>query len=460
MTANVSSQDRPLYEVRDTGAKGLAVFAVQDIAAGTLLISEEPLIAVPSGAGMNSLILQSFDDLTPEQRIVYISLASRKIPEEDNDSQDCDLYRDHADAQGDEAGGNQDLSAAEDRQSEETESSDGCDVSVQCSEHDHLVNVDDSDLPVQSAEQDHLDEHGSDMPISKATSKDKMQEQTHDEVILGAVPKSTQMQQESTPARISPISDEDDSHSNNTTDPSSASEESEPGYSCPNDITVNQIKSTHTRHDSKSATPSPISTNKISQPSHVSDSIQLRQKGDEEDDTNEHEPPTPSPEQIINIFQTNALGCESSTPNSTPLAVICPLAARLNHSCIPNVFCALNPLTNQHTVYTIKAIAAGEEVNTSYILSTYTIGSQRKAELGKWGFKCGCVVCVPGVVGEKSDMRRAELGTLKEKADGVQIRFGQGLLTTQGARMGAECALRMVGLMQEEGLVGADLADL
>lgn len=67
-------------------------------------------------------------------------------------------------------------------------------------------------------------------------------------------------------------------------------------------------------------------------------------------------------------------------------------AARLNHSCSPNVFHRYNPNLNRLTIHALRDIRPGEELNTSYIDICHPTAARRQI-LKDWGFKCGCAAC-------------------------------------------------------------------
>lgn len=68
------------------------------------------------------------------------------------------------------------------------------------------------------------------------------------------------------------------------------------------------------------------------------------------------------------------------------------LASRFNHSCIPNVHNAYNPMIQMETFHNIRDIQAGEELTISYI-SGISMRHERQAQLKKWGFQCRCPAC-------------------------------------------------------------------
>lgn len=162
---------------------------------------------------------------------------------------------------------------------------------------------------------------------------------------------------------------------------------------------------------------------------------------------------------IINIFETNALGIEVSAVNEPHnFAALCPLASRLNHSCTPNVFCAFNESTENHTVHAIRAIKAGDELYNSYIKGSYLTTSKRQDELDKWAFRCTCPACSGEIQG--SDERRARLAHLQSVAEEPKDHMKRGDLTPQLAREFVGVLEEMVVIMETEGLIGGEMADM
>lgn len=71
-----------------------------------------------------------------------------------------------------------------------------------------------------------------------------------------------------------------------------------------------------------------------------------------------------------------------------------PLYSRINHSCVPNVHNSYNPGLQRLIVYSIRDIAAGEQITTSYFDSACRTRQQRrKNAMQRWGFVCSCVAC-------------------------------------------------------------------
>jgi len=117
-------------------------------------------------------------------------------------------------------------------------------------------------------------------------------------------------------------------------------------------------------------------------------------------------------------------------------------AARMNHSCTPNVCHSWNENLGWVTVHAIRDIELGEELCTSYI--ELCAGKKERAEgLGGWGVRCRCVVCEGGE-------GRAEMGGMAEKLTGFVGRDGR-----RGGCEGEEmmaAARRMVQLCEDDGI--------
>jgi len=142
---------------------------------------------------------------------------------------------------------------------------------------------------------------------------------------------------------------------------------------------------------------------------------------------------------VIDIFNSNAWQTGSCTS-------ICPLAARFNHSCVPNASFAWNSRTSQITVHAIVAIPAGEQINLSYERPYQTMKS-RHEKLAAYGFICSCKACSSDV--DASDVRRSRMVVLD-----ARIRTGRRQLWRSPV---PKAALELVKLLKEEGLVGEAL---
>jgi hypothetical protein len=80
--APAENPDRVLFEVRTSEGKGRGLFATQDIARGSLIMLETPVISLkrPNGPGKPYLakqVQQAFKKLTPQEKDLFLSLSDR-----------------------------------------------------------------------------------------------------------------------------------------------------------------------------------------------------------------------------------------------------------------------------------------------------------------------------------------------------------------------------------------------
>ncbi|KAK4544973.1 hypothetical protein LTR36_003878 [Oleoguttula mirabilis] len=134
-------------------------------------------------------------------------------------------------------------------------------------------------------------------------------------------------------------------------------------------------------------------------------------------------------------------------------------AARLNHSCVPNVHHSFNPKINQQTVYAMRDILPGEELVTTYLggPASYFIRSQRLETLRHgYGFSCTCPAC-SDTTGQ-SDTRREVLGALAWGLQQFLDGGGQGQpYVPVTPAMALQQAESIIGLLIEEGLISVEL---
>ncbi|KAI0326126.1 SET domain-containing protein [Cubamyces sp. BRFM 1775] len=149
----------------------------------------------------------------------------------------------------------------------------------------------------------------------------------------------------------------------------------------------------------------------------------------------------------LGIFETNALPCgkaKGTGGGGTRRAGIFLLAARLNHSCQPNLARWWDEGAQRMTFRALRDIAEGDELCMNYV-DVLGTKAQRMEELRTaFGFECVCEACA--LVGEElleSDRRRAAIRRLFEEV-GVC-----GNEPTLGLRK-VKLALR---LLKDEGLV-------
>ncbi|KAH9888097.1 SET domain-containing protein [Cubamyces lactineus] len=149
----------------------------------------------------------------------------------------------------------------------------------------------------------------------------------------------------------------------------------------------------------------------------------------------------------LGIFETNALPCgktKGGGSGGTRRAGIFLLAARLNHSCQPNLARWWDDGAQRMTFRALRDIVEGDELCMNYV-DVLGTKAQRMEELRTaFGFECVCEACA--LVGEElgeSDRRRAAIRRLFEEV-GVC-----GNEPTLGLRK-VKLALR---LLKDEGLV-------
>jgi hypothetical protein len=142
---------------------------------------------------------------------------------------------------------------------------------------------------------------------------------------------------------------------------------------------------------------------------------------------------------VIDIFNSNAWQTGSRTS-------ICPLAARFNHSCVPNASFAWNARLGQITIYAIVSIPADTQIKLSYE-RPYQTTSSRRAKLSAYGFTCACPACSDASC--CSDVRRSRMLLLD-----ARIRTGRRQLWRSPV---PKAALELIRLLKEEGLVGEAL---
>lgn len=159
---------------------------------------------------------------------------------------------------------------------------------------------------------------------------------------------------------------------------------------------------------------------------------------------------------IWSIFATNAFGLERSDGSVAP--AICSKAARLNHSCVPNVFCAYNEELDLHTVHAVRDIAAEEELLVSYIPGSYLVRQQRQEELlDRYRFMCVCPSCeVPQEGDDHSEHRHLRMQQLDTELK--SIRNNLEITGPEGMQAAAERLDELVGIMEGEEGVLAELA--
>lgn len=151
---------------------------------------------------------------------------------------------------------------------------------------------------------------------------------------------------------------------------------------------------------------------------------------------------------LLSIFKTNSFAAGAG-------AVVVASAARMNHSCTPNVYHCWNAATGQLTVHATRDLTAGEEILTCYVNVCY-YSEARQKELERYGFKCDCAACcMQTYFGRKSEKRRQRLCALNRgivtkcmSSQSGQADFEKGTL---------EAVLQIIKILREEGLTNMEL---
>jgi hypothetical protein len=176
---------------------------------------------------------------------------------------------------------------------------------------------------------------------------------------------------------------------------------------------------------------------------------------------------------IAAIFECNnfEIGAQSEVQEDgsiMTLAGVFPLAARMNHSCRPNVAQTWNSLLGELTIHATRDIQVGEELCDSYVLLLEDTKT-RQAGLDAYGFICACEVCGSS----EEDKRKSDENRLMIKRLGEDLTFLADRKTADGStklgplspsvvREGLEDPVNALEylelLLKEEGLIGHDLA--
>ncbi|KAK6338123.1 hypothetical protein TWF696_001594 [Orbilia brochopaga] len=161
-------------------------------------------------------------------------------------------------------------------------------------------------------------------------------------------------------------------------------------------------------------------------------------------------------ERAWSIFETNRFTCKASVSTVAPPTLgVFPAAARLNHSCAPNVFHRYNPLIRRLTVHALRDIEPGEELTTSYIDICHPT-ARRRALLRHWGFRCKCAACTNP--DEEADRRRKKLEDLFIRVTNRERKRmrNEARWTAKDYEHSLGIVARTVRLLETEGLVETD----
>ena len=151
---------------------------------------------------------------------------------------------------------------------------------------------------------------------------------------------------------------------------------------------------------------------------------------------------------LLSIFETNSFAAGAG-------AAVVPTAARMNHSCTPNVYHCWNATTGQLTVHATRDMTAGEEILTCYI-NVCCYREARQKELDRYGFECDCAACcMQTEFGRKSEKRRQRLCALKGEivTKCMTSQTGQ----SEFERGALEAVLQINEILREEGLTNMEL---
>jgi hypothetical protein len=391
------SNEIPAFELRNAGFKGLGLFATRDIEPGERIIQEIPLFILPKEDTLNSAIIESFVNLNPEERAAYLDLSFHATCSEEHASQT---------------------------------STAGHGAVSSTNEETPETHFNHNDFPAEqkdlrsraSAEQPHVPAKGleshSDSPSSCSTPE------------LGST---------MPPARLGKLQlfSSTESQATRTPSPSgvdlradSPIQGSEEKTNIWNIDGLNEALETSIAHSASEA--------------------------DADDDLTEHDMTEALAIRVIDTWRTNSYMLDDGV--NLDYAGIGLIAARLNHSCLPNVYTAYNSTSGYITVQAIKPIAAGEELCTAYINGAGKLRSERRAQLRMWGFECSCIACAE----DYDESRRQEISLLKTKVEEVRVMLIQDAASLTFARIEKNIGdmLSIATLMSEEGLMGPTLADM
>ena len=141
---------------------------------------------------------------------------------------------------------------------------------------------------------------------------------------------------------------------------------------------------------------------------------------------------------VLDIFRTNAL------PMSKGYAGIFPDLARLNSHCQPNLHYSWDQIKQSATVYALRTIQAGEEMNICYMGPCFPKRDRRGYLSHNFGFTCTCSVCsLRGDEAMESDHRRASLAGLEQAA--------QQAIATKNTELALTIAEHRLRMLRNEG---------
>lgn len=390
----------PPFELRETGTKGLGLFALQDISFGERVIEEKPLFLIPRvGTRVeltNDAIIVGFQNLPRDEQADFLALCNHTTYDESLATEtNAKSPSDPGSAQT--PSGQKSYSAEQDDQH-----------NGECGEFDNTVAVEsDCKMPKQAVgSDDHIPSQH--VKLEPAEYEDKTSDSLADES-NGVRPPSSDGNQKATRW-----------HFRDMDDVLEAMEA--------------ELKSV------RSTTPSSESSDNAKHERHV----------------DEYEMTMELATRIIRIWETNAIALDDGL--GSDWIGIGIQTSRLNHSCRPNVHVAENN-NGFITVQAIRPIKAGEELLYSYIFGAGKLRDERRAELRKWGFECACVACD----GEDDEPRRKRMKLLIDKLDVFKLKWNESVpvsVASEEVDAAQHDSLELGLLMQQEGLMGPDLGEV
>lgn len=403
-TENIVPVEAPAFELRKAGIKGLGLFATRNIEPGERLIQETPLFSLPKKDIMNAAIIESFINLRPEQRAAYLDLSFHDTCRLNQETEAGETA-----GKGRSTSTNVEDPATPDDGTENPAQHDCCSCA---SDMRHLPpKTLDSRLEIEnSCKLPNPDSSSGDHNLKE---KCRLELPEHGDT----TPKSLVYE----PRVDSPVQ---------------GSDETTKVWDVADLTEALEVKTTDS--DLKSGVPNSNS-----------DGIQVY-------GTDQCEMTDSLAAQVINIWRTNSYMLDNGI--DLDYAGIGLMAARLNHSCAPNVHTAYNSKSGHITVQAIQPIAAGDELCTAYINGAGEMRSERRAQLYMWGFECTCIACADG----RDESRRRDINSLKAKVDEVRVKLVNDPMNLTVAQLEQTVGdlLDLATLMSDEGLLGPDLADL
>lgn len=399
---NTDRAEPPAFEVRRAGTKGLGLFATRVIEAGERINEEPVLFKIPNEDVMNESIIKCFVSLSLEQQTAFLGLSS------------------HATCSEKQKSGADEKCTAEDG---------AIDLTIV---GDPETLVDENRNP---AEQNHRRRRASDtqhFPTKDVDSRSHIQPSC--KIPNPALGSGDQSLKEQSKIEATP----------NTLDEGT-------GDDCPTRDSDDKFN--------------------IWNYNEMTDALEMATIEQESDDSeidlrmqvNNNNQDMCGPEmtetlavRIIDTWRTNSYMLDDGLV--LDYAGIGLTAARLNHSCVPNVYTAYNSTSGSITVQAVRRIAAGEELCTSYINGASKLRSERRAQLSKWGFECTCTGCADG----NNETRRKDIKSLQAKVEGVRTKMMDDPtgLTPDEVASAAGDLLELVTLWSDEKLFSPDLADV